>query len=248
MSFVPREPFAAGASNAADLVRGVEWVNPLEAAPSPSGPPKRPTHAEVFPADEPLARFVVAMAMARSDIALAMEGLVANINRESPTFLYFHRLLVSHLFEAIAALDAYRKTHPEVKGFLTNRLDLEARAHLATAQAWRRRFNVGLKHVRSHSFHYPHPSPSYDPDGDALLRRHLERIASQPLELDVDDNVGAFVFALWATAGIALRRDTLGQEAFEAELDASHEGAAAFRKFVDRAFVAYLRLKNDSKL
>jgi hypothetical protein len=81
-----------------------------------------------------------------------------------------------------------------------------------------------------------------------LLRRHLERVASQPVDLDVDDNVGSFVFALWATAGIALRRDTLDQDAFEAELDASHEGAAAFRKFVDRAFVAYMRLKSDGKL
>jgi hypothetical protein len=145
MSFIPREPFAAGASNAADLARGVRWVNLPEAATSSPGPPKRPPHSEVFPADEPLARFMVAMAMARSDIALAMEGLVTNINREAPTFLYYHRLLVSHLFEAIAALDAYRKTYPEVKRFLKNRLDPEARAQLATAQAWRRRFNVGLK-------------------------------------------------------------------------------------------------------
>jgi hypothetical protein len=248
MSFVPREPFAAGASNAADLARGVQWVTLPGAAASPATPKQRPTHAEVFPADEPLARFIVAMAMARSDIALAMEGLVANISRETPTFIYYHRLLVSHLFEAIAALDAYRKTYPEVKNFLKNRLDAEAREQLATAQAWRRRFNVGLKHVRSHSFHYPQPSPKYDPDGDALLGRHLERVASQPVDLDTDDNVGSFVFALWAMAGISLRRDTLSSDAFEAELSASHEGAAAFRKFVERAFVAYLRLKNDSKL
>jgi hypothetical protein len=73
---------------------------------------------------------------------------------------------------------------------------------------WRRRFNVGLKHVRSHSFHYPQPSPKYDPDGDVLLGRHLERVASQPVDLDTDDNVGSFVLAFWATAGITLRRDT----------------------------------------
>lgn len=80
---------------------------------------------EVFPPDEPAARFVVSMAMAKNDIERAPRDVRHAVENNALDFSYRVRLSIGHLVEALDALSAYSKDFVEVRT-LTN--GKEARA------------------------------------------------------------------------------------------------------------------------
>jgi hypothetical protein len=70
--------------------------------------------AEVFPAKDPVARFMVTVSMARNDVRHALFE-AGNANKASePDFAYWVRLSTAHFFEAVTAIRSWRQL-PEVK-------------------------------------------------------------------------------------------------------------------------------------
>jgi len=80
--------------------------------PQPSDEPFGDPIPEVFPPDDPAARFVVAMSMANNDIDRALADLIRSVDEDRPDFTYRVRLLTGHLVEAIDA----QRLQPAVRG------------------------------------------------------------------------------------------------------------------------------------
>lgn len=81
---------------------------------------------EVFPADRPLSRFLVSMAMARKDIENAMWKAGEANEADRPEFEYWVRSVMGHFLEAVDALQHWRRYSTEVREFL-NALVLRAK-------------------------------------------------------------------------------------------------------------------------
>ena len=82
---------------------------------------------DAFPADQPLSRFLVSMAMARTDIEHAMWNAAKANEDERPEFDYWVRVVMGHFLEAADALEQWRNRSPEVRDFL-KRLSVTDRA------------------------------------------------------------------------------------------------------------------------
>jgi len=84
---------------------------------------------DVFPPDDPLARFVVAMSMANNDIGRAFRDLLRSADDGTPDFAYRVRVIIGHLVEASDALNFYSEKLPEVRQLL-KRLPTDAQQQL----------------------------------------------------------------------------------------------------------------------
>src|SRR5688500_17844553 len=84
---------------------------------------------EVFPPEDPVARFVVAMAMAGNDIERAHRLAGAANTSNAPEFSGYVRWSMGFFVEAVGALEAYRRTYQAVRDFL-NRLPDKGKSRL----------------------------------------------------------------------------------------------------------------------
>ena len=76
---------------------------------------------DVFPPDDPVARFVVSMAMASNDIERAPRDVLRAGEKDDPDFTYRIRLSVGHLVEALDALSSYSQEFGDIRS-LMNRI------------------------------------------------------------------------------------------------------------------------------
>ena len=192
--------------------------------------------SEVFPADDPVARFVVAIAMAGNDIErahrLAGEANTAN----APEFSGYVRWSMGFFVEAVGALNAYRATYQEVRDFL-NRLPAKGKGRLKEVGALQAKLGAKLaEHTRNHSFHYPYPSNAYKPNGDERLAAVLRSLTKEPAELSHRrDEHGDLVewhyeFADKAALGVAFQPYALSDlEALREQQILIRDAALAFR-------------------
>jgi hypothetical protein len=113
------------------------------------------TLGETFPHDDELARFVVAMGMARNDIEYtALAAGHANAD-DAPEFYYLVLVSMAHLFEATHALKQWRQDSSTARSFLRG-LPKMVKRDLATATGVAQRVGRGvLEHARNRTFHYP---------------------------------------------------------------------------------------------
>lgn len=110
---------------------------------------------DVLPANEPLARFIVAVAAALNDSLLSNTLFVTS---EKPyEHIYFFNLASSHLYEAAETMRQAHREWPEVRDFV-GALDDERKAEFAKVTAladpappWP---GARLKEIRNSFFHY----------------------------------------------------------------------------------------------
>jgi hypothetical protein len=185
---------------------------------------------EVFPADKPLSRFLVSMAMARNDIEHAMWKAAEANEAERPEFDYWVRLVMGHFLEAADALEHWRRCSTEVREFLKA---LRPEGQDALKKVGGTLQKVGKKaidHARNHTFHYPTPSEKYE--SDAELIRVLGALAEEPIELaEIEGRPGRvrYVFADKAALMVAMgKHSTEDREAYRAQVIDLQAGAIAF--------------------
>lgn len=198
--------------------------------------------SEAFPADKPLSRFLMSMAMARNDIEHAMWKAAEANDQDRPEFDYWVRLVMGHFLEATDALEEWRRCSTEVREFLKT-LRPEGKAALKQVAGTLQK--VGKKavdHARNHTFHYATPSERYE--SDAELIRVLTALANEPVELaEVEGRPERvrYVFADKVALMVAMgKHSTQDQEAYRAQVLDLETGAAAFVNFVGVAMESAL--------
>ena len=90
--------------------RTVDEMNPANAVGDPL--------PDVFPPDDPIARFVVSMAMASNDIERALRDVVRAGENDDADFTYRIRLSVGHLVEALDALSSYSQEFGDIRSLI----------------------------------------------------------------------------------------------------------------------------------
>ena len=192
--------------------------------------------AEVFPHDDPVARFVVAMSMARNDVRHAMERTAATNEGDAPEFTYYARLALGHFFEALDALDQWRRL-PEVKRFI-ERMPQEGREQLQIARSTRQRVgHAAIKQIRNRTFHYPAPDSPYQTDAE--LREALRVMGPEEVTVVITgDGFYRLHFADQVALTVAMRRHT--PDRFRTQASDTQAGAAAFVNFATVAWRTYM--------
>lgn len=203
---------------------------------------------EVFPPDDPVARFVVSMAMAGNDIERAHRLAVKANTSDAPEFSGYVRWSMGFFVEAQGALAAYRRTYQEVRDFL-NRLSPKGKARLKEVAALHQRLGEKLpEHTRNYSFHYPYPSNAYKPNGDELLGAVLrsltaeDAVASLRRDRHGDPIEMHYEFADKAALGVSFQPYALDDiEVLREQHTLIRDAAVAFRILASHIVDTYLR-------
>lgn len=189
---------------------------------------------DAFPADEPLARFLVSMAIARNDIEHAMWKAAEANEADRPEFDYWVRLVMGHFLEAADALEQWRNCSTEVREFLRTLPPEGAAALKEVATTLSKVGKQAVSHARNHTFHYPTPSARYE--SDAELIRVLKALGDDPVLLgEVDRRPGRvrYVFADRVALMVAMgKHSTEDLDAYRAQVMDLEAGAAQFVNFV----------------
>jgi hypothetical protein len=205
------------------------------------------TLTKVFPPDDPVARFVVAMAMAANDIERAHRLAGAANTADAPEFSGYVRWSMGFFVEAAGALAVYRSTFEEVRKFLGG-LPNEAASRLKEVAGLQQKVGAKLpEHTRNHSFHYPYPSKAYSPDGDEILGTVLRSLTKEPAVYSVRrDSEGAMIevhyeFADRAALGVAFQPYALENvETLREQHTLIRDAALAFRVLASYIVDRYL--------
>ena len=193
--------------------------------------------AEVFPHDDPVSRFVIAMSMARNDVRYTMERTAATNEADEPEFTYFARLALAHYFDALDAVDSWCKV-PEVKAFI-GRVPQAGRDQLRLARSNRQKVgHLAMEHTRNRTFHYPAPSTRH-PQLDAELTDALREMGGEEVTV-VLTGPGFYrlKFADDVALTIAMGKYKPGRFRDDARL--AQEGAAGLVNFVTVVIRAYM--------
>jgi hypothetical protein len=120
---------------------------------------------DLFPADDPVARWITPCAMALNDLLYVHRHLYPLLTNDGPSSetMYLSRLAAAHLFEIATFLRESDSRVPEVRSFVA-KLDDDARQAYEALTAIRpggdEPFAGQLKHARNHVFHYAELLPS----------------------------------------------------------------------------------------
>lgn len=164
---------------------------------------------DLLPADQPTARFVVSMSMARNDIERALRDVAEAGENDRPDFGYRVRLSIGHLVEALDALNEYRQQFPEVRA-LIDRVPAQARTHLKEASGSLQKAGKGvLEHARNHTFHYPSPDSSHRPTSDEQLRDVLTAMGARAGEVHYDGDTGQITLTFAEDVALAMAMNKL---------------------------------------
>ncbi len=193
---------------------------------------------EVFPTDDKLAPFIVAMSMARNDIEHALYATETAAKNDAPALTYFVRLATGHLFEAIQALDCWCQDS-DIAGFLRRLPEPGAGALRAVNRTRQQIGHEALDHARNH---YACPDSSYD--SSETLREVMDALSEKPVNLEIDRNERRvrLVFADEVAIALALwKHNHTHPDAFGGQLRHTRTAAAAFTILIDVSVVAYFR-------
>jgi hypothetical protein len=216
--------------------------------PQPSDEPFGDPIPEVFPPDDPAARFVVAMSMANNDIDRALADLIRSVDEDRPDFTYRVRLLTGHLVEAIDALNAYSQQFEEVRELLA-RVPAVERRDLSTIRGTIQKAGANaLDTIRNHTFHYPSPRTNYSPTSDDLLRGMLAGLSDRGTELHLDGDTKeiTLTFADDVALGLAMGGPTVTDDEARRVAEIGRDGALAFHRWAKALVVAHMDTKGHS--
>lgn len=200
------------------------------------------TVPDVFPPDDPVAQFCVAMAMAANDVEQAIrEAIDANPDgatdedRERLRFSHKVRLTYGFLFEGIDALKGWRQGEPEVAKLL-RALPPEGAQLLSKVCGLEQK--IGPKtigHVRQNTFHYPHPEPSKRPGWTAELGEVIGELDFLPATVHMSREVQhTFPFADVVAVRLSLRQHTTDVQTLEVR-----NGAIAFVNLIRHVHIRF---------
>ena len=189
---------------------------------------------DAFPADQPLSRFLLSMAMASNDIEHAMWKAAEANEQDRPEFNYWVRLVMGHFIEALDALAQWRNSSDQVREFLGS-LPADGREALKDATAVPGKVGQqAINWARNHTFHYPTPSAQFESDEEVI--RVLEAEADEEVRLARVD--GRPERLRWEFADRAAVMVAMGKHAqedaavYRQQVVDLEEGAAAFVNFV----------------
>jgi hypothetical protein len=203
--------------------------------------PARFAHA--FPHNDPVARFIVAMSMARNDLRYAMELTVAANREDRAEFTYHARLAMAHFFDAIEAFESWNKLK-EIQSFVAG-MPQPGRDQLKLARSNLQRVgHEAIEHTRNRTLHYPCPSSRY-PQLDGELRGALKAMGEEDVTLVVrpqDDTLGPGYYRLQFADHVAL---TIAMhkhepERYRQQVADLQAGAAGFVNFATVAWQHYM--------
>jgi hypothetical protein len=185
---------------------------------------------DVFPPENPLARFVVAMSMANNDINRAFRDLLRSSDENTPDFTYRVRVTIGYLVEAIDALNFYSATLPEVLELLKC-LPTDAQQQLKIVRGTLQKAgSKALAAVRDNTFHYPSPNPAYKPSSDEKLRDALAALGHIGVQMHYDGDTKAmtFNFADEAAFNLAMGEPATTNEEALHRAEIARDGGLAF--------------------
>ncbi len=217
---------------------------------------------DVFPPDDPLARFVLAMGAAANDVDGADEdarrandppGTNDPDHTHRTRFTYRVRLQLGHFFEAIAALKAWRRDEVEVRRLLAA-LSPRGKARLKLVCGVEQRVGPAvLRSVRNNSFHYPKPGTDYIPDpveelADAI-RKNPDTEAGFDVLVPTNGPPGQdpprtrrrYRFADQMMLSIAFGGYEPDEKKARKQMDLVHQAAEEFAELVDEIFDLYCK-------
>ncbi|MET0510839.1 MAG: hypothetical protein ABW135_04060 [Thermoleophilaceae bacterium] len=193
-----------------------------------------PTFAEVFPSNDPVARFVVAMSIARNDIRHALKQAGAANDLDSPDFTYWIRVASGHFFEAEGALREWRKVD-EVRRFI-EKLPSDGKDALGKVCSAVQKMGPGaLEHVRERTFHYPSPVSRYRLDEE--LAEALRALSDEEVGLVEADGFVRWCFA--DDVALVLAYDKHDPARLREQSEIARDGAVGFVNFAQGAMEAY---------
>jgi hypothetical protein len=196
---------------------------------------------DVFPPDEPTARFVVSMSMASNDIDRALLDLIRSVDENRQDFTYRVRLLTGHLVEAIAGLGAYSQEFPDVLALL-KRMSADAQKDLKKIRGTRQRAGAKtFEAVRDNTFHYPSPDKNYSPTSDEQLRDVLAGLGNRGTEFhyDGDTNEITLTFADDAALSLAMGGGAVTDAEAVRRAKIARDGALAFHRWAKELIRTY---------
>lgn len=129
---------------------------------------------DVFPADDPIARWATVVAMAANNtIYLNIRMIEGDLPPELD--IYYFRLVAAHFYEAAEWLKKTRTTWPEIDDLIRSR-DAESQArydHIVSFASQRHPLNERLRRSRMTLFHYPEMHPNKEQAGIEELANAL---------------------------------------------------------------------------
>lgn len=194
------------------------------------------TFADVFPHDDPVARFMVSISMARNDVRHALRQAAEAGNQNAAEFTYWIRVATGHFFEADRAVKAWRQEISEVRDFI-RRLPRDAKEELRKASSAIQKLGPGvLEHSRDRTFHYPYPTSRYQTDEE--LAGALQALGGEEVTV-VGEGKGfhRLHFADDVALTLALRKHD--PSALRTQAAIAADGAHGFVNFATRAWQAY---------
>jgi hypothetical protein len=198
---------------------------------------------EVFDPDRIDARFVVAMAMARNDIDVALRDGIAAAENDRSDFGYRVRLATAHLVDALDSLNAYSQ-YEDIKKLLA-RVPVKARKELSRARGVLQQVGPKvLDQVRNNTFHVPAPKTNYSPSSDERLRDVLTAMRDRACEIHLDHRgehpIVTLDFAGDVALALALADHSPDSEVARRQFELTSLGAVAFTHWADALVIAYL--------
>ncbi len=202
---------------------------------------ERPTVIEfeigsAFPSDEPLARWMTALAMSHNDVRHGNLRLMDADEVDAATRLYYLRLLASHFYEIAADLKRDRDEWHEVRAFV-ERLPDQARNDLEhvieRAEELERRLGI----VRNSAFHYLELSRRDAAKGREKLQRALNDAAELTGRATVGGDFREIRFDFADEVIVQLLGD---DDELRALVEGLQSGVVALWRFVHAAFKQYL--------
>lgn len=142
--------------------------------------------AEAFEPTNSAARFVVAMAMAATDIRIARDDVARAHRDDSPDFGYRVRIFSAHLYEADIALREYEQRQDPAIARLRQRIPPDGQTRRKSLRQRLDKLQRGqFRDFRNGTFHYPSPAARYGTAFDTRLADVLEHMRGFASQVDV---------------------------------------------------------------
>jgi hypothetical protein len=206
--------------------------------------------SELFPPDDRVALFVVSMLMAANDLEFSLRRAAAANGSDfteqdlsDHRFYFLVRVANGFLFEAIDALETWCHKEEEVQQLLKK---LPPKGRDALKRVRKVRAQTGKKtlaSVRHHTFHYPHPDASKDPDSTIELAETI-RDGTAGLVADADAREASthtFPFAEQVALRLAMRHHSPEEEEANKQVTIIENGIADFVTFARHLHILYCK-------
>jgi hypothetical protein len=192
---------------------------------------------DAFPAGDLIAQFVLVTRAQRDDLTETVTEVVRRIAKDDSKVHYYHRLLVSHYFEAMKWFADAAKDEA-IRAWLDGFSDEEITSAIAAALA-----TTGPKGLvktrlwagRQTTFHYPRV------EIDGGLQETIEALADLPLELSVEGNeYGTYPRALFVEEIFTHRLLAPFADDVDATLKQIRDAAIAYVQLADACLSRYM--------